>query len=299
MEDEVYVSAKQDVWNNDTDVMQSYTFPYTAHNALNASVHLYQTNSGMSNNCDKGEDNAGLRISCVKVNGRISTLNVNMTSVSGRSGNVYIYIPRIPTREIVFNNVLLTASTVSGIGMSTQGWEKARSISESSTQYEQFDFYINGTLRFNNSCRLLNSSGGIAINFQELMPTNFTGKGLKPNNLTPERTEIVFNCDKDIASTFSGMNWSVTATAISDSSEPGILKATASAGNTINNLGVKLTKDVNGTTPVNIKGEENAAIISGTKASAVFYSFPTMMTDDKPSGGGSYVATATVTFNVP
>lgn len=297
----IYISARQMVYNNETDVANYYDFPYEEHNSALATLKLTYNPTTGSATCQELYNNAGLVISCAGKQGQgDGRLMVGMNTASARSGDIYLYMPNIPTREVVFNNVLITSSTVSGMGMSDNGnIHRATSNSRNAPQYDQFDFYLNGTLKFNNNCRLLNTTGGIAVNFKDLLPGAFTGKGKKPTNVTPVKTDIVFNCDKDIGNTYSGMDWSVTATAASQSSEPGILKATGSAGNTINNLGVKLTKDANGTTPISITGGENAATISGTNATATFYAFPTMISDTKPSGAGGYIATATVTFNVP
>ena len=288
---EIYVSVIQPITNFATGTENYYTIPYTTHNGVNAAFNYI-------NNCKPVKNNSPMGINCTSSFDGLE-LEADIDARAGREGDLYIYLPRIPTREVNLGTIPLSSTTISGTGISTEGWEKARSLSERAPQTTLINTSLSGTLRFNNNCRLLNTTGGIAINFQDLAPGAFTGKGKKPNGVTPVKTDIVFNCDKDIGNTYEGMNWSVTATTNSISSEPGILKAAGSEGNTINNLGVKLTKDVSGTLPINIHGQDNPAVISGANATATFYAFPTMLTDNLPSGAGGYIATATVTFNVP
>lgn len=97
------------------------------------------------------------------------------------------------------------------------------------------------------------------------------------------------------------MKWSISPTSASSGSGlDGVLVAKPSNGNTIDGVGVKITSDSSGNTPVKLGGDNlQGAEVIGNKAMATFYAYPTMTTDTKPSGGGDFNATATVTFEVP
>lgn len=294
----LYVSVKQNIYDNEADVMQSYDVPFTAHNYSRTDVQ-YVPVQQVAQRCFISSTNTNDSVTC---NGTVVSLSQSST-VSGRSGVIYFYMPKLPTHTIELNNLLIATTDVSS-AYSVDSWAAARDDAlaavNSGSGSRVFSFFITGTLRFDNTCKI---SGPVAIEIPlgSLSTGSFTTKGGKPTSYSPKRTDLTFTCTKDIPSSYGGMKWSITPTAESSgSSLPGVLVAKPTAGNTVNGVGVKVTSDVNGNTPITM-GASNlqTAAISGKNATATFYSYPTMTTDNKPTGTGDYTATATVMFEVP
>lgn len=224
-------------------------------------------------------------------------------NISGRSGSISFYAPKIPTETIIFNN-LHVATTKMTLAISdvsvTDADQRAVSTVTGDGGTPVFEFYLNGELRFDNSCQI-NGPVVIEIPLGSLTTSAFTTKGGKPSGYTPKETKLTFTCAKDIPSTYGGMAWPISPTAISTGSGlDGVLVAKPTGSNTITGIGVKVTSDPGGNTAIKLGGDNlQTAAISGKNATATFYSYPTMTTDQKPTGGGDFEATATVMFEVP
>lgn len=295
---DAYVAIEQEIYNNDTDRNGTYSLPYDAIENVSYTTMTYNcSRKGCTSYCFISSSSTNDSVSCTN---NSATLTQGST-VSGRSGTIYFYLPRIPTKQLVFNNVLI-AYTKEASAISTVDLYAAKDMAEQEVKrgggYTVFNFRLNATLTFNNTCSV-GSAAVAEIPLDALSPDSFTTKEGKPAGYTPKRTDLVFSCEKSIADTFTGINWTMTPTADSDGSGlPGVLRAKAKGSNTVNGLGIKVTKDSGGSTAVNF-GTANSATISGNKATATFWAYPTMTSDTKPSGGGDFIATATVTFEVP
>jgi len=82
----------------------------------------------------------------------------------------------------------------------------------------------------------------------------------------------------------------------------GLLAAVATGSNTINNLGIKVTRDESGANVVDTTGAtsyDTTYSSDDKQATATFYAYPTMINDTKPKGGGDFKATATLRFDIP
>lgn len=295
---EAYVAIKQQIYDNEAGGdAKDYYIPYKQDNNSYANMK-YKCYASM-NYCDENscsaESNAGDTTSCSGGNVKL----IQASTISGRTGTIYFYLPRIPTKSLIFNNTLIAQTRVAS-GFSTVSRVDADNKAFVSVDSGKvaFEFILNATLTFNNTCSV-GSAAVAEIPLDTLTPDSFTTKEGKPSGYTPKRTDLVFSCEKNIADTFTGMNWTITPTADSDGSGlPGVLRAKAKGSNTVNDLGIKVTKDPGGNTAVNF-GTANSATIDGNKATATFWAYPTMTSDTKPSGGGDFIATATVTFEVP
>lgn len=292
---DMYVAVEQHIWDNGRDIDGTYFIPYKKDN--NSGITVNYSNRVCSLNWKNSEDT----YSCFRDNQGNMMLEITQSAtVSGRSGKIYFYLRKMPTQEVVFNNVLIATTKVASAA-SDSSWETSTSAAYSSNGTPVFNFYLNGSLRFDNACKI---EGPVAIEVPMgvLSSIAFTRKGAPPANFSPVGTTLTFSCKKSIPNSYGGMKWSIIPTAASDGSgSEGVLVARPAGANTISGLGVKITSDAAGNNAIPLRDLREAPI-SGTDnnvATATFYAYPTMLTDSKPSGGGDYNATATVNFDVP
>lgn len=293
-----YVSIIQKVVNDigGAYALRDFEIPYVTNNEHGHSLRNECRGIGAINSVHR----QGYSVQCV--NNQIY-VDAGWNNISGRSGSISFYAPKIPTETIIFNNLRVATTNmtlaISDVGV-TDADQRAESTVAGGGGTPVFEFYLNGELRFDNSCQI-NGPVVIDIPLGSLAISAFTTKGGKPSGYTPKETKLTFTCVKDIPSTYGGMAWSISPTAISTGSGlDGVLVAKPTGANTVTGVGVKVTSDPGGNTAIKLGGDNlQTAAISGKNATATFYSYPTMTTDQKPTGGGDFEATATVMFEVP
>jgi hypothetical protein len=295
LDSDMYVAVEQHIWDNGNDVDGKYFIPYKKDNNSGITVNYFKRT------CSFNWKNSDDQYLCRNDNSGNMMLEITQAaSVSGRSGKIYFYLPKMPTQEVTFNNVHIATTSIASAA-SDVSWEKSTEVASNSNGTPVFDFYLNGSLRFDNSCKI---DGPVAIEVPmgALSSIAFTTKGAPPAGFTPKANTLKFVCAKSIPNSYGGMKWSITPTAASDGSgTEGVLLAKPVGANTIEGLGVKITSDAAGNKVIPLRGLQEAPISGSSKnvATATFYAYPTMLTDRKPSGGGDYSDTATVTFDVP
>ncbi|WP_369462365.1 fimbrial protein [Citrobacter braakii] len=290
----LYVAIKQYVYDNGNDVGNYYYVPYTQHNNSGTTVRVKGKDA-----CEFVWSNSGDEWSCS--NGNLF-LEQNGT-ISGRSGTIYFYMPKVPTNDVTFTNLEI-ANTKIHTTIATDSWEEANNYSKNSVIFYgtvYFRFYLSGTFKLDQSCKISGGPVVLEVPLGDIAIPAFTTKGGKPSGYTPKATNLTFTCKRDIGKTYGAMKWSISPTsASSGSGMDGVLIAKPNGGNSIDGVGVKITSDSAGNTPVKLGGDNlQSATVSGNNATATFYAHPTMTKDTKPSGGGDFNATATVTFEVP
>lgn len=290
----LYVAIRQGIYDNTADAMSYYFVPYLEHNNSVTEIQTMSSYSDCVNTWNNTEDLYTCSL----------TIDINQRgSVSGRNGTIYFYMPKIPTNDITFTGIEIAKGKIHS-AYSTDSWSAARDYSKSvvgSQGYDYFHFFLSGTLRMDQSCQISNGPVVLEVPLGNIVSSTFTTKGGKPSGYTPKPTILTFSCKRDIGDTYGAMKWSISPTSASSGSGlDGVLVAKPSNGNTIDGVGVKITSDSSGNTPVKLGGDNlQGAEVIGNKAMATFYAYPTMTTDTKPSGGGDFSATATVTFEVP
>lgn len=289
----IYVSISQYIYKYVVNTGKYYDLPYTEDN--NSGITLRKTGSTtcstIFNNTDGTANCDGTWV-----------YYYQQSSDFGRSGKIYFYMPKIPTNDVTFTNLEI-ANTKIHTSLSSDSWNAAYDYSFGHVASEGtvgFRFFLSGSFAMDQSCKI---DGGLALEIplDSINSPAFTTKGGKPSGYTPKGTTLTFSCKRDIGTTYGGMKWSISPTAASAGSGlDGVLVATPKGESKIDGVGVKITSDAAGNTPVPLGGDKlQPTKVSGSKATATFYAYPTMTTNTKPTGAGDYSATATVTFEVP
>lgn len=289
----IYVSISQYIYKYGVNTGQYYDLPYAVDDNSGTTLR----NSG-GTSCSVIWSNTDGSADC----GSVYAYYYQKSSVSGRSGKIYFYMPKIPTNDVSFTN-LEVANTKIHTAVSSSNWNAAAQYSRDHVAGEGtvgFRFLLSGSFTMDQSCKI---DGGVALEIPlgSIGTPTFTIKGGKPSGYTPKGTTLTFSCKRDIGTTYGGMKWSISPTAASAGSGlDGVLVATPKGESKIDGVGVKITSDAAGNTPVPLGGDKlQSTKVSGSKATATFYAYPTMTTDTRPTGAGDYSATATVTFEVP
>lgn len=225
---------------------------------------------------------------------------------NNRNVKIFFYMPRTPSATIEIPRMKVGQSVIHNMcmdpGDGEYDYRLAKSCTHKSPTTPLVEYYIQGLMTFTTSCNMSETTK--TVNFAPLSTTKLAGKGVGeiPDGFTPVQTTVTLTCKNDINSAFlNGVEWSITGAGSSLSSaaaQQGILLA---SGTGVKDLGVKITRDLLGKNLVKVDGSQTVpAAISGTRATATFYSYPTVANASKaPSGAGDYQATATLTFDMP
>jgi len=283
----IYITLEQGVYSNASGKYEFVEIPFY----LQSNAGVAKFNMGITSCAyNQSASSWGIQGAC-EVGGDMSITQPD--GPAARESKIYVYFPTRPTEPVVLNNIEV-ARLYTG-----RYFEDDGNNQDMSFMFRRFT--ISGVITFKNICHT--STATRDVDLSEINASKFTTKGSMPRDYVAKEVTLTYECENDIIK-FDGAGsvmWSVAATGTSDNNEAanGILKASAETG-TIGNLGVGLSSDKGGKNKLNAKGTTNyTAKIDGTRATATFYAFPTMINNNKPTGGGDYKATATVRFDIP
>ncbi|MCS2149611.1 fimbrial protein [Scandinavium manionii] len=288
----LYIAIQQGVYSNQTQHYIIHDVPFSG--VSNYGVSRTDRTAGV---CEGTRNSTwAANITCDGASIKL----VKDDGIAARVGTVLLYFAGTPSSPINFSGVTIARLSVGDKLM--PGGNENDSYNGSYTTYGTIS--LTGNITFVNSCNIT-ESGTVQVPFGEIPPSIFTTKGSKPSNNYVKKTEIHYQCEFPIHNAqSSGVKWMLEATGASKNAEQsnGLLAAVATGSNTINNLGIKVTRDESGANVVDTTGAtsyDTTYSSDDKQATATFYAYPTMINDTKPKGGGDFKATATLRFDIP
>lgn len=257
--------------------------------------------------CNNPQGNFSVTLTCVRdVRYELSSQFAN------RDVKMYFYMPKTPLYPINFENIFVGSLSFSRVCMVATGGDEsaafaaANNCTMNSKKAVVSRFYLQGSLIFSNTCKVTETTKNVVL--ADITEAKLAGKaqGALPEGYAPKETKVSMKCSGNINNSFPDGAGIVQATMMgagysfdADLASKGILLAKG-VGTTINNLGVKITQDAAGQSPVRLDGlSPLRATINNDMATVTFYSYPTpARAGGNPTGVGGYEASATLTFEI-
>lgn len=297
---DAYVAISQKVYNLNSKSSTPVSPPYTMSDEFQGSFK--RNNVGeCSNTTSNSPGPVGEKSYCrMDSHGSLDYVEIYGSDKVSGTGTVYLYMPKAPPGPFV-----LAATAVSSMSVSAS-IAKNTLQTPSGAFTKLSDIVIGGTIKGVNTCSVKNnitnqtidlnsgSSGGAGLSSMA-----FGVKGGVPAGFTPMKVTVNFVCEGDIEASYPDLSWMVMpAPGALTAGIDGTIVAKPTGNNQIEGLGVKMTTDSTGNTPV-IFGERYPAVVNSKDASATLYAYPTKAGSDAVRGGGDYTASAIIMLDIP